>query len=72
MTVPITRVRVGDWLPEAWIDGTDIEVSITQPGRPVEATIVVPLDDARALGRGRVPDGHDRLPRTHRRRHDRL
>lgn len=34
--------------PDAWVNGTDIEVNITGYGRPVEATIVIPLDDARA------------------------
>ncbi len=35
-------------MPDAWVNGTDIEVMVTQPGRPVEATIVVPLADASA------------------------
>jgi len=35
-------------LPDAWVNGTDIEVNITGYHRPVEATIVIPLDEARA------------------------
>lgn len=35
-------------LPDAWVNGTDIEVNITGYNRPVEATIVVPLAEARA------------------------
>lgn len=34
--------------PDAWVNGTDIEINITGYGRPVEATIVVPLDQAQA------------------------
>jgi len=35
-------------LPDAWVNGDDIEINITGYGRPVEATIVIPLDQARA------------------------
>lgn len=35
-------------LPDAYVNGDDIEVNITGYDGPVEATIVVPLADARA------------------------
>jgi hypothetical protein len=35
-------------LPDAWVNGNDVEVNITGYGRPVEATIMIPLDEARA------------------------
>lgn len=34
--------------PDAWVNGSDIEVNITGYGRPTEATIVVPMTEARA------------------------
>lgn len=33
-------------LPDAWVNGNDIEVVISQPVSAVEATIVIPLADA--------------------------
>ena len=35
-------------LPDAWVNGDDIEVNITGYDGPVEATIIGPLVDARA------------------------
>ncbi len=35
-------------LPDAWVNGDDIEINITGYDGPVEATIVIPLADARA------------------------
>lgn len=35
-------------LPDAYVNGGDIEVNITGYDRPVEANIVIPLDQARA------------------------
>ncbi len=35
-------------LPDAWVNGDDVEVNITGYDGPVEATIIVPLVDARA------------------------
>ena len=34
-------------LPDAWVNGDDIEVAITQPLSATEAVIVVPIDQAR-------------------------
>ena len=33
--------------PDAWVNGTDIEVNITGYNRPVEATIIIPMEEAR-------------------------
>ena len=33
-------------LPDAWVNGNEIELVITQPVSAVEATIVIPLADA--------------------------
>jgi hypothetical protein len=60
----ITRVRVGDWLPDAWVNGDDIELMITEPVSPGQVIIVIPAhvaprwaaEAATAIGRA-----HDRL-----------
>jgi len=49
---PVTTTTIifvtAEGLPAAWVNGNDIEVNITGYNRPVEATIVIPLDEARA------------------------
>ena len=38
-------------LPDAWaVSDSEIELRVTQPDSPVEAVIVVPLDEARSWG----------------------
>lgn len=44
----ITRVRVGDWLPDAWVDGDDIELAVTEPVAANQVIIVIPAASARA------------------------
>lgn len=33
--------------PDAWVNGNELELRVTEPGSTVEATIVIPLDEAR-------------------------
>jgi len=42
----ITRVRVGGWLPDAWVDGPDIELAVTEPVGANQVIIVIPAASA--------------------------
>lgn len=46
--VRITRVRVGGWAPDAWVDGADIELAVTEPVAANQVIIVIPIASARA------------------------
>ncbi len=49
MSVPITRVRVGDWLPDAWVcDDGDIELAVTAPIEACQVILVIPAAAAQA------------------------
>lgn len=54
MTEPASTTRAivfvaAEGLPDAWVvNDREVEVTVTQPDSPVEAVIVVPLDEARA------------------------
>jgi len=49
MSVPITRVRIGDWWPDAWVtDDGDIELAVTAPIEAHQVILVIPAAAARA------------------------
>lgn len=48
MSVPITRVRVGDWSPDVWVDGGDIELAVTAPIEACQVILVIPAAAARS------------------------
>lgn len=41
-TTSISRVRVGDWSPDAWAAGDTIELAVTEPVAAHQVILVIP------------------------------